>query len=68
MSLKTDLAINGPIPVPMPLAKKNNPKPNAAPYPVISAPARTRNTPARPAPPRFQEDLANTILSSLLSL
>ena len=39
MSLKTDLAINGPIPVPIPLAKKNNPKPNAAPYPVISAPS-----------------------------
>ena len=55
--------MSGPIPVPMPLAKKNNPKPNAAPYPVISAPARTKNTPANPAPPIFQDDFANIIRS-----
>ena len=34
----------------------------------MSAPARTRNTPAKPAPAKFHDDLANTILSNFLSV
>ena len=67
-SLNTLLAKIGPMPVPIPRAKKNIPNPRAVPTNVISLPARTRNTPAKPPPAIFQDVLAKMMRSKRGSL
>ena len=63
--LKNLRARIGPIPVPIPRAKKKIPNPSAAPTNSISLPANTRKTPANPPPAMFHEVLAKIIRNNL---